>query len=142
MNAAVRTVTLALCLLMLAACAGSPSREEVRGFLDANYEADAQRADTWLSSETVGPTADLIAARIDPEDRFTEEQATFMRSREYMVGVFPEPAGSRVEFDDYDRMRTRYLPIIAPFWGRSPGSYGPRGDRGGGFRGGGFGFGK
>ncbi len=72
-----------------------------------------------------------------------------MRRDDYIVAVFPEASGSRIEFDDYDKVRNRYLPIIGGFWGPSPFSYGPLGGRGtgggaggGGFRGGGPGAGK
>ena len=142
MSATARRLAAAtLLVLFVAGCGSTVSREEVRAFLDASFQADPQRDDTWLSDASVTSTADTIAAEIQPEDLFTEQQATFMRSREYVVAVFPEATGSRIELDDYDRMRTRYLPFIAPFWGPSPGTYGPRGDRGG-FRGGGSGFGK
>ncbi len=137
-----RLAAATLVLLFVSGCGSGPTLEEVRAFLDATFQADPQRANTWLSDNPVQPTADTIAGRIDPGDTFTEQQATFMRNDEYVVAVFPEGTGSRVELDDYERMRTRYLPIIAPFWGPSPGTYGPRGDRGGGFSGGGTGFGK
>ncbi len=147
-----RVLAIALAVALLAtACGGSsgPSREEVRAFLDTTYMADPNRANIWLSNEAVKPTADKIAARVSPRDRFTEEGTEFMREGDYIVAVFPEPQGSRIEFDDYQTVRNRYLPIIGGFWGGSPGSYGPRGDRGssggvggGGFRGGGVGAGK
>ena len=142
MSATARRLAAAVLLvLFVAGCGSTPSRENVRAFLDATFQADPQRDDTWLSNAPVAATADTIAEEIEPNDLFTEQQATFMRNREYVVAVFPEATGARVELDDYDRMRTRYLPIIAPFWGPSPGTYGPRGNRGG-FRGGGSGFGK
>ena len=93
-------------------------------------------------------TADQIAGQVGPRDRFTEEQATFMRNRDYVVAVFPEPTGSRVELDRYEQMRNRYPILIGGYWGGSPRSYGPRGEGasrtggGGGFRGGGPGAGK
>ena len=143
MTIARRLLAAALLLTMVASCGvTSAPREEVRAFLDASFAADPDRRGVWLSEQPVEPTADAIAQAVDPRDRFSEQDATFMRGREYMVAVFPESAGSRIEFDDYDRMRTRYLPFILPFWGPSPTTYGPRGDRGGGFRGGGTGFGK
>lgn len=136
--------------LLLSSCGSSgPSREEVRAFLDTTYEADPNRANTWLSDQDVAATADRISGRIGARDRFTEQEATFMRRDDYIVAVFPEPSGSRVEYDDYEKVRNRYLPIIGGFWGPSPFSYGPRGSRGagsgaggGGFRGGGPGAGK
>jgi hypothetical protein len=136
--------------LLLSSCGSSgPSREEVRAFLDTTYEADPNRANTWLSDQDVAATADRISGRIGARDRFTEQEATFMRRDDYIVAVFPEPSGSRVEYDDYEKVRNRYLPIIGGFWGPSPFSYGPRGGRGtgggaggGGFRGGGPGAGK
>ena len=133
--------------LVVSSCGGSsgPSREEVRAFLDATYQADPNRDNTWLSDQAVAATADRIAERIDARDRFTEQEATFMRQEDYIVAVFPEASGSRIEFDDYDKVRNRYLPIIGGFWGPSPFSYGPRGvpsSGGGGFRGGGPGSGK
>ena len=137
-----RLLTCALLLALVAACTPSAPREEARAFLDASFTADSARAGVWLSQQPVEPTADTIAGAVNPRDIFTEQQATFMRGGEYIVGVFPEATGSRIELDDYDRMRTRYLPLILPFWGPSPTTYGPRGDRGGGFRGGGIGFGK
>ena len=138
-----RALAAVLLLAMVAGCGvTSATREEVRAFLDANFTADSERTGVWLSEQPVEPTADQIAEAVDPRDRFTEQESSFMRGREYMVAVFPEATGSRIEFDDYDRMRTRYLPFILPFWGPSPTTYGPRGDRGGGFRGGGTGFGK
>lgn len=148
-----RSRALALVLvaaLVLSACGSSgPSREEVRAFLDTTYRADPNRSNTWLSDQDVAATADRISERIGPRDRFTEEESTFMRRDDYIVAVFPEPSGSRIEFDDYDKVRNRYLPIIGGFWGPSPFSYGPRGGRGtgggvggGGFRGGGPGAGK
>jgi hypothetical protein len=140
---------LAVALVAVACGSSGPSREEVRAFLDATYEADPNRSATWLSNEAVRPTADRIAARIRPRDRFTEQEAEFMRQGDYIVAVFPEPTGSRIEFDDYAAVRNRYLPIIGGFWGPSPFSYGPRGGSstgggvgGGGFRGGGVGSGK
>ncbi|MDP8954911.1 MAG: DUF4247 domain-containing protein [Actinomycetota bacterium] len=146
-------LVLALVAALVATACGSsgPSREEVRAFLDATYEADPNRANTWLSGEAVKPTADRISARIRPRDRIAEQQAEFMRAGDYIVAVFPEAQGSRIEFDDYEKVRNRYLPIIGGFWGGSPFSYGPRGGRGpgggggvggGGFRGGGTGAGK
>ncbi len=137
-------------VLILSACGSSGRpREEVRGFIDANYEADPNRANTWLSDQPVDATADRIAEFVRPRDVITEQESTFMRANDYMVAVFPEPTGSRIEFDDYEKVRNRYLPIIGGFWGPSPLSYGPRGGRGtgggfggGGFRGGGSGFGK
>ncbi len=146
-----RVLALALAVTLLATACGSrgPSQEEVRAFLDATYEADPNRANTWLSPEAVKPTADTIAARINPRDRIDEQGSEFMRNGDYIVAVFPEPQGSRIEFDDYETVRNRYLPIIGGFWGRSPISYGPLGGRGtgggiggGGFRGGGVGAGK
>lgn len=138
-----------LVALVLSACGSSgPSQEEVRAFLDTTYQADPSRANTWLSDQAVAPTADRIAERIGPRDRIMEEEATFMRANDYIVAVFPEAEGSRVEFDDYQTAHTRYLPIIGGFWGPSPISYGPRGgpsagdSGGGGFRGGGPGLGK
>ena len=134
--------------LALSACGPSgPSRQEVRAFIDTTYRADPNRANTWLSDQPVGPTADRITERIGPRDRFTEQESTFMRRDDYIVAVLPEASGSRVELDDHDKVRNRYLPIIGGFWGSSPTSYGPRGERGsggggGGFRGGGPGFGK
>ena len=136
--------------LILSACGSSgPSMEKVRAFLDATYQADVNRANTWLSDQDVAATADRIAEFVRPRDRLMEQEATFMRANDYIVAVFPEASGSRVEFDDYETARTRYLPIIGGFWGPSPFSYGPRGGRGtgggvggGGFRGGGPGFGK
>ena len=127
-----------------------PTREAVRGYLDATYRADPARADTWLSGAAVDTTADQIAGRVGPRDRFTEEQATFMRNRDYVVAVFPEASGSRVELDRYEQMRNRYPLLIGGYWGGSPRSYGPRGEGasrtggagGGGFRGGGPGAGK
>lgn len=141
-----RVVALVLAVLVVAGCGSSPSRQDVEAFLDANYAADPGRSDTWRSAQPVQPTADKIAERVEPRDRFAEQQATFMRDGEYIVAVFPEASGSRVELDTYDRARTRYLPIIGGYWGPSPTSYGPRGERasstGGGFRGGGPGSGK
>ncbi|MPY91527.1 MAG: DUF4247 domain-containing protein [Acidimicrobiia bacterium] len=141
-----RLVALALALLLVGCGSSSPSRQEVEAFLDTTFEADPGRANTWRSAQPVQPTADGIAERVDPRDRFTEEQAEFMRDGEYIVAVFPEPSGSRVELDDYRRVRNRYLPLIGGYWGASPNSYGPRGERasntGGGFRGGGPGVGK
>lgn len=102
-----------------------PSREEVRAFLDATYQADPNRANTWLSPEAVKPTADKIAARISPRDRITEQESEFMRQGDYIVAVFPEAQGSRAEFDDYQTVRNRYLPIIGGFWGGSPSPTGP-----------------
>lgn len=140
---------LAVLLTVVVGCASEsgPSREAVRAFLDSTYAYDQARADTWLSSAGVDPTADRIADEIGPRDRFTEDQATFMRNRDYVVAVFPEGTGSRVEFDSYDRIRNRYPLLIGGYWGRSPRSYGPLGEGasrtgGGGFRGGGPGAGK
>lgn len=144
MRAIGRRLLAGVLLLALVAACGTSSvpREEARAFLDATFAADPERAGVWLSEQPVEAAANTIAARVSPRDTFTEQEATFMRGREYIVAVFPEPTGSRIELDDYDRMRTRYLPFILPFWGPSPSTYGPRGDRGGGFRGGGPGFGK
>lgn len=136
--------------LILSACGSSgQSREKVRAFLDATYEADPNRAATWLSDQPVAGTADRIREFVRPRDVVTEQGSTFMRANDYMVAVFPEATGSRIEFDDYATVRNRYIPIIGGFWGPSPFSYGPRGGRGtgggiggGGFRGGGAGFGK
>ena len=133
--------------LVLSSCGGSrgPSREEVRAFLDTTYEADPNRENTWLSDQDVASTADRISEKIGPRDRVTEQEAIFMRRDDYIVAVFPEASGSRIEYDDYDKVRNRYLPIIGGFWGGSPFSYGPRGapsGGGGGFRGGGPGAGK
>lgn len=133
--------------VVLSSCGGSsgPSREEVRAFLDTTYEADPNRDNTWLSDQDVAATADRIAEKIGPRDRVTEQEAIFMRRDDYIVAVFPEPSGSRIEYDDYEKVRNRYLPIIGGFWGGSPFSYGPRGapsTGGGGFRGGGPGAGK
>ncbi len=150
----VRALALALVVALVAGACGDsgPSREEVRAFLDSTYEADPNRSNTWLSAEAVKPTADKIAARIKPRDRFAEQEAEFMREGDYIVATFPEAQGSRIEFDDYQKVRNRYLPIIGGFWGGSPFSYGPRGrpgigggtggPGGGGFRGGGVGAGK
>lgn len=130
-------------LALVAACGvSSAPRQEARAFLDAAFADDPNRGGVWLSEQPVEPTADTIADAVNPRDRFTEQGTTFMRGREYIIAVFPEPAGARIELGDYDRMRTRYLPFIVPFWGPSPTTYGPRGDRGGGFRGGGTGSGK
>ena len=142
-----RACALAVTLALLAGCAlAGASREEVRAFLDSNYVDDPGRRNTWISPAPVEQTADRIGERIDPRDRFSEDQAVFMRNREYAVAVFPEASGSRIEFDDYDRIRRRYPLLIGGYWGLSPTSYGPRGERasrtGGGFRGGGPGFGK
>lgn len=147
-----RVCALVLLLGTLAGCGSSgPSREEVRGYLDSTYEADPNRSNTWLSNEPVPATADRISARVNPTDRFTESDAEFMRNREYIVAVFPEAGGSRVEFDSHERMYNRYPIFIGGYWGRSPLSYGPRGRSasrtgggfsGGGFRGGGPGVGK
>lgn len=150
-----RTRALVLCVvvaLIASACGNDgPTREEVRAFLDTTYQADPNRANTWLSTEAVKPTADRIAGRIKPRDRVVEQETEFMRQGDYAVAVFPEPQGSRIEFDGYEQVRNRYLPIIGGFWGPSPFSYGPRGNRGaspgggvggGGFRGGGVGAGK
>ncbi len=136
--------------LILSACGSSgPSMEEVRAYLDTTYEADPNRPNTWLSDQDVATTTDRIAEFVRPRDRIMEQEATFMRANDYIVAVFPEASGSRVEFDNYERARTRYLPIIGGFWGPSPFSYGPRGGQGtgggvggGGFRGGGPGVGK
>ena len=143
----VRACALAVALALLVGCAsGGASREAVRAFLDSTYRDDADRRNTWFSPAPVEETADRIAERVDPRDRFSEEQAVFMRNREYIVAVFPQPSGSRIEFDDYDVIRSRYPLLIGGYWGLSPTSYGPRGERasrtGGGFRGGGPGFGK
>lgn len=142
-----RVVSALLLLAVIAGCApAGATREQVRAHLDATYETDPARSGTWLSSQSVDQTADAIAGRINPRDRFTEQQTVFMRNRDWMVAVFPEATGSRVEFDEYSRMRTRYLPFIVGYWGSGPRSYGPRGERasraGGGFRGGGPGAGK
>jgi hypothetical protein len=146
---AVRACALGLAIVVLGACSldDGPSREAVRAFLDANYVDDEAREDTWLSSTAVEATADEIAEEINPRDRFTEDEATFMRNGDYIVAVFPEPPGSRVEFDSYDRIRNRYPLLIGGYWGLSPRSYGPLGEGasrtgGGGFRGGGPGSGK
>lgn len=141
---------LVVALVLIAGCAleSGPTQEAVRGYLDATYATDAARADTWLSGTPVDVTADQIADEIGPRDRFTEQQATFMRNRDYIVAVFPEPTGSRVELDRHERMHNRYPLLIGGFWGRSPRSYGPLGERAsrtggaGGFRGGGPGAGK
>lgn len=146
-----RALALLLVVALVAGACGSsgPTREEVRGFLDSTYEADPNRAGTWLSAEAVKPTADRIAARVKPRDRVAEQEAEFMREGDYAVAVFPEATGSRVELDEYSQVRNRYFPIIGGFWGGSPISYGPRGGPGtgggvggGGFRGGGAGAGK
>lgn len=142
-----RTVAIAVVIvLVLSACGSSgQSREKVRAFLDATYEADPNRDNTWLSDQPVEASADRIADFVRPRDVVTEQQATFMRANDYMVAVFPETSGSRIEFDDYQTVRNRYLPIIGGFWGASPRGYGPLGrpsTGGGGFRGGGPGFGK
>ena len=145
-----RIAALAITLALAAGCASEsgPTLEAVRGYLDATYTADAARAGTWLSTAPVDVTADQIDGEIGPRDRFTEEQATFMRNRDYIVAVFPEPTGSRVELDRHERMYNRYPLLIGGFWGRSSRSYGPLGERAsrtggaGGFRGGGPGAGK
>jgi hypothetical protein len=137
-------------LALVAGCASEsgPTLEAVRGYLDATYATDPARADTWLSRAAVDATADQIDGQIGARDRFTEEQATFMRNRDYIVAVFPEPTGSRVELDRHERMYNRYPLFIGGYWGRSSRSYGPLGERAsrtggaGGFRGGGPGAGK
>ncbi len=133
--------------LVLGGCtAPSPQRADLRAFLDATFEPAG--AGVWRSAQAVEPTADLVAGRMAPRDRFTEQGSAFLRARDYAVAVLPEGSGSRVELDDHDRVRTRYLPLIVGYWGRSPTSYGPRGptasrpSSGGGFRGGGPGTGK
>lgn len=146
----VRACALAVVLALVAGCTANdgPSREAVRAYLDATYADDDARADTWLSSTSVEATADQIAEEIGPRDRFSEDQAAFMRNGDYIVAVFPEPSGARVELDDHERMRNRYPILIGGYWGLSPRSYGPLGEGasrtagGGGFRGGGPGFGK
>lgn len=137
------------CALVVGGCAldGGPSREAVRAFLDATYVDDAARSDTWVSPAPVEATADRIAEEINPRDRFSEAEATFMRNGNYIVAVFPEAPGSRVELDTHDRIYNRYPLLIGGYWGRSPRSYGPLGEGasrtgGGGFRGGGPGSGK
>ena len=125
---------------------GRASREEVRAFLDATYRDDPGRQGTWLAGEPVEQAADRIADEMRPRDRFSEQQAVFMRNDSYIVAVFPEAAGSRIELGDYDRVRRAYPLLIGGYWGPSPTSYGPFGERasrtGGGFRGGGPGSGK
>lgn len=139
-------VALIVAALLLPSCASPLPREEVRAFLDTTYQADPERSDTWLSPDPVPQTADAIAARVDPRDRFQEQQADFMRAREYAIAVFPADQGARIEFDRYDNIYHRHTNFVGGFWGRTPTSYGPRGERasrvGGGFRGGGPGFGK
>jgi hypothetical protein len=146
-----RLCAVLVALVLVAGCStdSGPTREAVRGFLDATYDADPARANTWRSGAAVDVTADQIAGRVGPRDRFTEEQATFMRNRDYVVAVFPEQSGSRVELDRYEQMRNRYPILIGGYWGGSPRSYGPRGEGAsrtgggvGGFRGGGPGAGK
>ncbi len=148
----IRAVGLALAMVLVSSVAAGcgedgPSREEIRAFLDSTFEADPDRSDTWLSDEPVDETADTIEAEIGSQDRVEEDDAVFMRDGDWAVAVFPEPSGSRIEYDDYDRIRRRYVPFIGGFWGATPGSYGPRGgpgsgSGGGGFRGGGPGVGK
>lgn len=132
-------------LISLPGCAmtaDGPSREEIRAYLDATFDSDPNRPNTWLSDEPVEETADTIEDEVEPRDRVEEGQAVFMRDDDWAIAVFPEPSGSRIQYDDYNRIRTRYLPLIGGFWGVGLGSYGPRGTPGGGFRGGGPGFGK
>ena len=147
----VQVCALVVAVALLAGCGSGtgPTQEAVRGYLDATYAADTARSDTWLSGAAVDVTAEQIADEVGPRDRFTEGQGTFMRNRDYIVAVFPEPTGSRVELDRHERMHNRYPLIIGGYWGRSSRSYGPRGEGasstrggGGGFRGGGPGAGK
>lgn len=143
-----RALVLALVPVLLVSLPGcvmiadGPSREEIRAFLDANFDSDPDRPNTWLSDASVEETADTIESEVRPRDRVEEEQAVFMRADDWAIAVFPEPSGARIEYDDYNRIRTRYFPLIGGFWGPGLGSYGPRGSPGGGFRGGGPGFGK
>lgn len=137
-----------LVVSLIAGCgATGATGTQVRAFLDQTYDDDTGRRNTWRSGTSVDQTADRIAAEVGPKDRFTEDQTTFMRNRDYIVAVFPEETGSRIEYDTHQRMYNRYPILIGGFWGSRPGSYGPLGSGGsrvggGGFRGGGPGFGK
>ena len=169
-------VLAAVVAALLAGCGddedAGPSREEIRTFLDTTFQRAPGESNTWRSEQPVTETADSIDRAILPRDRVStssedlsaEERRTaeeagtvpggelvdgavFMRADEWAVAVLPaEPSGSRIEYDDYDRVYNRYGSSLFLFWGASPFGYGPRGvpgtGAGGGIRGGGPGAGK
>lgn len=99
---------------------------------------DKDRTLVYASSKPVSATAEEIAGDHKPAERRTTEAGAFLRYKEDIVSVVPDPAGggrSRVLVDDEDTGYRRNYLFVGGFWGTFSG-------RGESFRGGGPGAGK
>ncbi|PSL08336.1 uncharacterized protein DUF4247 [Haloactinopolyspora alba] len=125
-------------LVTLTAC--SSTEEQVRNFVDENYERVSESGEyaAYRSSESVDDVADDIESAATPGRQHEDETGEYLGYEEVMVHVEEEPSGSgsTIEVTDASDGYDRWGVAIIPVWGTFGGSYRNA------FSGGGSGFGK